>query len=86
VHDYIYINMLHIDKDEVGITINHIAKTRVRQGQVAWEDNMRGLGKKTSHSSYSSPPKYPTVPPDVWIPSTKHHRLQSSGNFRKLSK
>ncbi|KAE8076992.1 hypothetical protein FH972_015604 [Carpinus fangiana] len=42
----------------------------------------RGLGKKTSHSSYSSPPKYPSVLPDAWIPSTKHHRLQSSGIFR----
>ncbi|KAE8076991.1 hypothetical protein FH972_015604 [Carpinus fangiana] len=41
----------------------------------------RGLGKKTSHSSYSSPPKYPSVLPDAWIPSTKHHRLQSSGIF-----
>ncbi|KAB1214226.1 Bifunctional protein FolD 1, mitochondrial [Morella rubra] len=44
----------------------------------------RGRGKKTRYSSYT-PPKYPTVLgpnlPDVWIPSTKSQRPQSSASF-----
>lgn len=48
----------------------------------------RGRGKKTRYSSYT-PPKYPTVLgpnlPDVWIPSTKSQRPQSSASFRKPS-